>query len=105
MPLSRRYSPEWAPGEQATIGLDFSSIIPPGVGITSGTLTIATNTTPPSDATADWQATALSVQGRALYTTLVGGVNGRDYLLNWTATDTDGNIWPRTAMLLCAPTS
>ena len=105
MPLSRRYSPEWAPLEQSTIGMDFSSILPPGTGIASGTLSIQTNTVPPVDANADFTATALSVVGRAIYTTLSGGVNGKDYLLDWSITDTSGNIWPRTAMLLCAPTS
>ena len=105
MPLSRRYSPEWAPGEQATIGLDFSSIIPPGVGIASGTLTIDFNVVPPASSGSDFTIGAIQIFGRVLYVLLAGGVVGRDYLLNWVATDTDGNIWPRTALLLCAPTS
>ena len=105
MPISRRYSPEWAPGEKAIIGFDFSPIVPPGVGISAGSLALKTNTVPPADASADWTPGTVSWRDRTLYATLQGGVAGKDYLLVWTATDTDGNIWPRTAAMLCAPTS
>ena len=33
------------------------------------------------------------------------GVDGKDYQLRWSATDTSGNVFPRTALLLCAQTS
>jgi hypothetical protein len=105
MPLSRRYSPEWAPGEIAAIGIDMSNIIPPGVGIVSGALSILANTVPPA-ASSDFTITvAPQVVGRAVYATVSGGVSGKDYQFVWTATDTNGNAWPRTALLLCAPTS
>jgi hypothetical protein len=112
MPLSRRYSPEWYPGESASIGIDMSNIIPPGVGIASGQLAILTNTVPPVSAQADFTGPpgegtffAASVIGRALYTTISGGASGRDYIFVWEMTDTDGNHWNRAALLLCAPTS
>lgn len=105
MPISRRYSPEFAPGEACSIGLDFSPIIPPGVGIESGTLSVFTNTQPPQDASTDFTISPVEVRGRAIYAMISGGLSGRDYALRWTATDTEGNVWPRTALMLCADTS
>jgi hypothetical protein len=104
MPLSRRYTPEHPPGESCLFGLDFSPVLPPGVGIKSGTLNIKTNTVPPGDAP-ELLASQVQVRDRVLYATLTGGYSGTDYLLTWTATDTEGNVWPRTAAILCAPTS
>jgi hypothetical protein len=104
MPLSRRYTPEWAPGENANIGIDLSFIIPPGVGISSGDLQVFTNNAVPA-LSSDFTIGPVAVQGRAIYATLGGGVAGQDYQLRWSATDTDGNVWPRTALLLCALTS
>lgn len=114
MPLSRRYSPEWSPGETGTIGFDFSPIIPPGVGIGEAELLIYYNIQPPDQfANADWQGepggnpnTFLATWiGRTVYATLTGGVNGKDYQFLWAVGDTDGNYWNRSALLLCAPTS
>jgi hypothetical protein len=98
MPLSRRYTPEVAPGEQSVFGMDFSYVIPKGVGIASGTLAIA-----PAGLTAG----SVAVQARTLYATVTAPttVSGTDFTLTWSATDTDGNIWPRSAKVLCAPTS
>lgn len=105
MPISRRYSPEFAPGETCSIGLDFSPIIPPGVGIESGSLSVQTNTQPPQDASLDFTIGPVEVRGRAIYAMISGGVGGRDYQLRWVAQDSEGNIWPRTALMLCADTS
>jgi hypothetical protein len=105
MPLSRRYTPEHPAGEACVFGLDFSAVIPPGVGIASGDLDIFTNTVPPNAADADWTKGPVSVQGRVLYATLAGGLDGTDYMLTWTATDTAGNVWPRTGLILVAATS
>jgi hypothetical protein len=105
MALSRRYTPEHPPGEKAIFGLDFSPIIPPGVGIASGTVAVWINSVPPASNTTDWTIGAVSVSGRALYASLTGGVEGTDYQIRWIATDTDGNVWPRTALVLCAQTS
>lgn len=114
MPLSRRYSPEWAPGESATIGMDYSAVIPPGVGITSASLRIQTNTVQPNNAFGDWEGPNdpgvpedfdCTVRGRVAYVSLAGGVEGTDYQFVWTVIDTMGNVWPRTALLLCARTS
>lgn len=104
MPLSRRYSPEFAPGEASNIGLDYSPLIPPGVGISSGTLLIYTNTANPQPSS-DITVGAVTIMGRTVYAFISGGVEGKDYQLRWTAYDTNGNVWPRTCLLLCAQTS
>ena len=105
MPLSRRYTPEHPPGEQCNFGLDYSFILPVGVALASGTLAILTNTAAPIDAAGDWTIGPVMVRGRALYAMLTGGVAGTDYQLKFTAVDTAGNTWPRTALVLCADTS
>jgi len=105
MPLSRRYSPEHPPGESCRFGLDYSFVIPPGVGISSAGLEIFSNTATPVSAAADWTVGAVTVQGRTIYARLAGGVEGKDYQLRWSVTDTIGNIWTRTALVLCAQTS
>jgi hypothetical protein len=106
MPLSRRYTPEHGPGDACSFGLDYSFVIPPGVGISAVTLKIYTNTTPMNDASADWTiVSGPSILGRAVYVLMTGGVSGTDYRLIWTATDTTNNTWRRTALLLCAETS
>jgi hypothetical protein len=106
MPVTRRYTPEHPPGESCTFGMDFSMVIPPGVGINTGSVDIWTNR-PGNvvEASADWSIGSVIVRGRALYCTLSGGVLGMDYQIRWTATDTDGNVWPRIATVLCAYTS
>jgi len=105
MAISRRYTPEWAPGEASSIGFDFSPIIPPGVGVVSGSVSIWSNTVAPQPADADFVVGPVSVLGRAIYATVSGGVTGKDYQIRWVATDSEGHIWPRTALVLCAPTS
>lgn len=104
MPLSRRYTPEHAPGDSCIYGLDFSYLIPPGVGIASGQLSIWTNTVAPvlSD---DFVIGPVLWRGRTLYAPVTGGVPGTDYQVRWRATDTAGNVWHRTALVLCAETS
>jgi hypothetical protein len=105
MPLSRRYNPEHPPGESCSFGLDYSPIIPVGVGIEQGTVQVLTNTATPVDVTSQWTVGPVSVRGRAIYATLTGGVSGTDYQIKWTATDSAGNVWPRIALVLCADTS
>ena len=105
MPLSRRYTPEHPTGEACNFGLDYSFIIPPGVGLTGGSVSIWTNTVEPQLANSDWQIGPVYVRGRAIYANLSGGVDGTDYQIRWVATDTDGNVWPRTTLVLCAQTS
>ena len=104
MSVSRRYSPEWAPGDQSMIGMDFSAMIPPGVGLTTSVLAVMTNTQPPA-ATTDFTIGTTATSGRSTYAELSGGVAGTDYALTWTVGDTDGNTYSRTALMLCAPTS
>jgi hypothetical protein len=84
--------------------MDFSFIIPPGVGISSGTLAIYTNVASPV-ASSDFTIGPVAATGQSIYASLSGGVAGTDYQLRWTATDTDGNVWPRVALLLCSLTS
>ena len=103
--LTRRYLPAHPAAESAVFGMDFSAIIPLGIGIASGTLQIFTNTVPPALDTTAWTIGAVSWRDRALYATLSGGVGGTDYILRWVATDTNGNIWPRSALVLCSLTS
>ena len=104
MPLSRRYTPEFCPGEQSIVGMSFEFVIPPGVGISDGALAVFTNVANPA-ASSDFTVGEVTVRGRVLYASLSGGHDGTDYQLRWTATDTSGNVWPRTALLLCAQTS
>lgn len=108
MPLSRRYSPEWSPGDTATIGMDFSYVLPPGVGIASNpSLSIWSNFAQPVDATAtDWNVLQSPlVVGRAVYAIVHGGQPGIDYQFRWNITDTLGNVWTRTGLLLVGLTS
>lgn len=149
MPLSRRYSPEWSPGDAATIGMDFSSILPPGIGIEEAALEsdgptprleIWYNFAAPQPAVADWQvdptlaaqqgwwwqlgndaqsaqwlqtvsastfvlALGTAVVGRAVYAFVRGGNPGVDYQFRWTITDTLGNRFTRTGLLLVGLTS
>lgn len=105
MPLSRRYTPEHPPDEQCMFGMSFEFVLPPGIGITRGELTIWTNTVAPQAADHDWTAGEVQVQGRTIYANLTGGIPGVDYQLRWVAYDTEGNAWPRTGLVLCALTS
>ena len=109
MPLSRRYHPEFDANEVCTIGMSFEYVIPPGVGITSGSTNIYTNTMPPIGADGDFGRAAgdpVQVIGRTVYIPgFTGGIPGTDYVILWFATDTDGNVCPRSALLLCALTS
>jgi len=94
--------------------MDFSQVIPPGVGIASASLAILTNNSALADASADWSGPSdphdpgffdASIEGRAVYCQMTGGVAGKDYRFVWTVVDTDGNEMARTALLLCSPTS
>lgn len=105
MALTRRYEPPHAAGERVSFGMDFSQVIPEGIGITTSSLAIFTNTQPPIAADADWSTGSSYTRGRAAFQILSGGKDGVDYLLQWTVTDTRSNIWVRTALILCAATS
>ena len=105
MPLSRRYNPEHPPGETCSFGLDYSFVVPPGLGLVSGSILIFTNSASPVNAEADWTIGPVTVRGRALYCQLSGGIGGQDYQIHFTATDSAGNIWPRTVLILCGATS
>jgi len=104
MALDNRFLPSHPAGQSCLYGLDFSALLPFGVGIASGSLTAEQNLSPPTP-TSDLQIGPVTMVGRRLYALVAGGVAGRDYRLTWTATDSLGNVWPRTALLLCAATS
>lgn len=104
MAISNRYDPPHPPGEVCNYALDFSPIIPLGVGINSGTIAVSLNTNPPQ-ATNDFTLGPVEVVGRRLYCNVAGGVAGSDYQFRWNAYDSLGNIWPRTTLVLCATAS
>jgi hypothetical protein len=105
MGINNRYMPSHPQGQSCQYALDFSNILPFGVGLAGGALQIATNTVPPVNAPADFVVGPVSVSGRRLYANLAGGIEGKDYLLLWVAQDSLGNTWPRTCLLLCDATS
>jgi hypothetical protein len=102
---AKRYHPDHPSTETCYFGLDFSFVVPYGVGVVSGVLNIFTNAATPVPADGDWTKQPAVVQGRAIYALLSGGVTGTDYQLRFTATDSMGGVWPRTALVLCAETS
>lgn len=104
MSINNRYYPPQPVGQSIVYGMDFSNILPPGVTLAQGTVGIQYNTVPPTTAL-DLTATDLPIQGRRLYATISGGTAGRDYRLTWQGTDSLGNTWFRTVLLLCAATS
>jgi hypothetical protein len=85
--------------------MDFSFVLPPGVGITAGSLEQWTNTPGNVQQTSDLTLGAVEVRGRAVYAQVTGGIEGTDYQLRWQITDTAGNTWERTGLILCAQTS
>jgi len=134
MPLTRRYAPEWAPGDTSTIGMDFSALIPPGIGIVHiafdsigavPRLEIWTNRAQPVfaggwsdgmkavastgdftlDTTIGEAGTGVIVVRRTVYAQVSGGLLGTDYQFRWIIMDTAGNRWMRTGLLLCSLTS
>jgi hypothetical protein len=105
MPLSRRYTPEHPPGEECLFGIDYSFLVPPGVGLVSGSVSLWTNTPGDVQPSEDWVIGDIHIEGRTMFAKLTGGIEGTDYQVRWTATDTHGNVWPRTFLVLCSQTS
>jgi hypothetical protein len=86
--------------------MDYSFLIPPGVGIAAATLEIWTNTPGDVQPSSDWEIIGpVRWEGRTVFARLTGGIEGTDYQLRWIVTDTRGNRWPRTGLVLCAQTS
>lgn len=105
MPLSRRYTPEKPPDEICRFGMDYGFLIPPGVGIASGSVSVWTNTPGDVQPSSDWVVGPVDWEGRTVFATFTGGIEGTDYQIRWVVTDTHGNVWPRTGLILCAQTS
>ena len=104
MSINNRYEQPHPAQQVCEYGLDFSTILPPGITIASGRLAQFTNQVPPQP-TSDFTVSPVTATGRRLYAQLAGGVAGTDYQLTWIATDSENNVWPRTVLLLCASTS
>ena len=104
MSINNRFEQPHPAAQVAVYGLDFSTILPPGVTIADGLFSQQLNTVPPQP-TNDFTPGPVVLAGRRLYTQLAGGVAGTDYQLTWRATDNLNNIWVRTVLLLCASTS
>jgi hypothetical protein len=106
MALNNRYEPSHPQGQGCQYAMDFANILPLGVTLQTGLLSLLYNTVPPTPATpTDFVVGPVQVNGRRLYASLSGGVSGNDYRLQWAGVDSLGNNWIRTALLLCAATS
>lgn len=97
-----RYQPSHAPLEQCLFGMDFSFVLPAGVGIRAASINIYNNTFLSPDVSADWVIGSMVIRGARVWTRLQGGVEGQDYQLRWSVADTDDNVWVRTALVLCS---
>lgn len=104
MAVSQRYKPSHPAGQSAVYAIDFSNILPPGIGLSNPAVQIQTNTVPPGLATGITPSLG-GFRGRQAWITITGGVSGTDYLINWTIVDSQQNTWVVTALLLCAATS
>lgn len=104
MAVSKRYQPSHPAGQTAIYAVDFSNILPPGVGLTMPAVQLFINTTPPGLPVGITTASG-GFRGRQVWITIQGGVSGTDYLIQWTVNDTQNNTWIITAALLCAATS
>jgi hypothetical protein len=103
MALSLRF-PTKPAAQSSNFAIDFANLIPPGQAIASATVAAVTNTNPTAPAPEVTLGTPTHY-GRRVFCTVSGGTAGTDYQLTFTATDTLNNIWPRTALMLCAATS
>ena len=104
MAISQRYTPNHAPGDSASYGIDMSMVLPYGVAIAQVGVAFWTNATPPQPGSGI-TGTGGGTNGKQAWLTVNGGTAGVDYQLRWSVTDSLGNIWTRTGLLLCAQTS
>jgi len=84
--------------------LDVSPRLPPGAAVASGALAIFTNTANPAPSS-DFTVGDVAIEGNVVYARMSGGVAGNDSQLRWTVTDTGGNTFVVTTLMLCALTS
>jgi hypothetical protein len=103
--MSGRFTPKKPPAELAWFALDFMRVVGRGVGLAAVAVHAWTNTVMPVLADSDWTIGAPLIEGRIAYTQLGGGVDGSDYQLRFTVTDTDGNVFERTGLILVSETS
>lgn len=104
MAISQRYKPSHPAGQSAVYAVDFSSILPPGTGLSMPSIQILTNTTPPGLATGITPSSG-GFRGRLAWMTITGGVSGQDYIIQWTLIDSQSNTWIVSVLLMCAATS
>lgn len=106
MAVAQRYKPSHPAGQSAVYAVDFSNILPPGVGLSQPAVQIQTNTVPPGLASGITTGSG-GFQGRMVWITITGGTAGQDYIITWTVSDTSAapNTWVISVLLLCAATS
>jgi hypothetical protein len=100
-----RYSPSIPVNEAYEIWMDFSQVIPRHVGIATAWVGAWTNTVTPQTTTDFVFGTVEIVDGRQVRASITGGKDSDDYQIRWTVTDTRGNVFVRTALLLCSNTT
>ena len=86
--------------------MDYSNVIPPGVGIDIGECGAWTNNANPVPTTL-LTVGDVSIVGRTLIAFIESSnaAEGIDFQIRWIAFDSEGGVWPRTALVLCAQTS
>ena len=105
MSLNNRYMPSHAVGDSCLYALDFSNILPLGVGFEGSVgFEVEYNTVPPTGQS-DFTVGPPYFVGRRIYAQLSGGASAKDYRLTFTGGDSLGNTWSRSALLLCSATS
>ena len=103
MSLSARYFPV-GPGESIVLGVDVSSVLPPGLGIEAASVSAVHNTDPVA-AAPEVAFGAVGIRGRRCWASASGFIEGQDYQIRWAVSDSAGNQLPRTVLLLCQETS
>jgi hypothetical protein len=105
----RRYYPSHAT-EKTMYGIDFSTLLPLGVGITDAWVTVYKNLNPwvwvndtyGTTSTPDELAVSdLLIRGRRVYVAVWNGVPGTDYVILWNISDTLTNDWQQATYVLC----
>jgi len=106
--------------DNAFFSMDWSPILPPGLGIVSTMLTVVRNTNPtqpapevavslPAEGNALWdealwdegQWGSMGIEGRITSARCSGGNAGTDYQFRWAIVDSADNTWGETAFALC----
>lgn len=98
--MSTRYHPSHPVGEVCLFGMDFSFILPAGAAVSLASLVIFLNAAG-GVAAPEWVVGPVQIDGLRVFARCSGGTEGNDYQFLWSVTDSDGNVFPRTALVLC----